>query len=181
MTPISLLASITRDEAGVVAEGVGDFLRIEPAGARAAVLFDVEQRHFVAAAGEAGERIEHRFVFGGDADEVVAAAALALGDAADGEVVAFGGAAGEDDFLGVGADGGGDRFARAASTASRASSPNGVADAAGVAVLLGEVGQHRLDDARVDARRGVVVHVDEVVRRWAWELSRKRGDGAGTV
>ena len=50
-----------------------------------------------------------------------------------------------------------------------------VADAAGVAVLLGEVGQHRLDDARVDPRRGVVVHVDELVVRWsAWELNRKR-------
>ena len=101
-----------RDEARVVAEGVGDFLRIEPAGPRAAGLLDVEQRHVVAAAGEAGERIEHGLVLGRDADEMVAAAALALGDAADGEVVALGGAAGEDDFLGVGADRRGDRFAR---------------------------------------------------------------------
>ena len=90
---------------------------------------------------------------------MVAAAALALGDAADGEVVAFGGAAGEDDFLrgprrslrrslprGV------DGFARLLA--------EGVADAAGVAVVLGEVRQHRGEDAGVDARGGVIVEVE---------------------
>ena len=101
-----------RDETSVVANGVGHFLWIEPAGTRAAVLFDVEQRDFVTAPCESGERIEHRLVFGRDADQMIAAAAVALGHAADGEVVAFGCAAGEDDFLGVGADGRGDRFAR---------------------------------------------------------------------
>ena len=51
-------------------------------------------------------------MLGRDADEMIAAAALALGHAADGQVVALGGAAGEDDFLGVGADRGGDRLPR---------------------------------------------------------------------
>ena len=35
-----------------------------------------------------------------------------------------------------------------------------VTDAAGVAVLRREVGQHGLDDAGIDSGRGVVVHVD---------------------
>ena len=39
-----------RDEARVVANGVGNFLRIEPTGTRARLLFDIEQRDFVAAA-----------------------------------------------------------------------------------------------------------------------------------
>ena len=87
-----------RDEARVVANGVGHFLRIEPTGARAVVLFDIEQCHVVAAARESRERIEHGLVFGRDADQMIAASPLALGHAADGEVVAFGRAAGEDDF-----------------------------------------------------------------------------------
>ena len=98
-------------------------------------MFDVEQRDFVAVPCESGERIEDRLVFGFDADEVIAAAAVAFGDAADGEVVAFGGAAGEDDFFGVGADGGGDGLAgiidRVAGVVAE-----GVTDAAGVAVLF---------------------------------------------
>ena len=148
------------DQRRVVAERVGDLLRVEPAGARAAVLLDVEQRHVVAAAREARQRIEHGLVLGADADEVIAAAARALGDAADGEVVAFGGAAGEDDLRGRGADRRSDRRPRPLDGLARRVAER-VADAAGVAVLLREVRQHRLDDARVDARRGVVVEVDE--------------------
>ena len=49
-----------------------------------------------------------------------------------------------------------------------------VSDAAGVAVLLGEIGQHRLDDAGIDPRRGVVVHVDGLVARVGHKLNRKR-------
>src|SRR5262245_58685019 len=33
-----------------------------------------------------------------------------------------------------------------------------------VAVLRVEIGQHRRHNARIDARRGVVVHVDDLVR-----------------
>ncbi len=105
-------------------------------------------------------------MFGGDAHQMIAATAVALGDAADGEVVAFGGAAGEDDFLWVGADGGGDRVARLVDGGASFVAES-VAHAAGVAVLLAEVGEHRLDDARVDPRRGVVVHVDELEGNWA--------------
>jgi hypothetical protein len=44
-------------------------------------------------------------VLGANADEVIAAAAWPLGDSADGEVVAFSRAAGEDDFRGFGVNG----------------------------------------------------------------------------
>ena len=45
--------------------------------------------------------VEHRLVLGDRGDDVVALLAVHLGDALDGEVVALGGAGGEDDFLGV--------------------------------------------------------------------------------
>ena len=48
--------------------------------------------------------IEHRFVLGHLGDDVVAALAVHLGDALDGEVVALGRAGGKDDLLGGRAD-----------------------------------------------------------------------------
>ena len=50
--------------------------------------------------------------------------------------------------------------ARAASTRLLGLPAEGVVPARGVAVLFAEPGQHGLDDARIDPRRGVVVHVD---------------------
>jgi hypothetical protein len=41
---------------------------------------------------------------------------------------------------------------------------SGCMDAMRIAVLRIEIGQHRLDDARVDARRGVVIYVDDLLR-----------------
>ena len=51
---------------------------------------------------------------------------------------------------------------RAASDGIAGFMPGGV-HAVRVAVLLVEIGQHRLDNARIDARGGVVVHVDDLV------------------
>ena len=48
------------------------------------------------------ERIEHRGVFGDDADEVLSFLGVLFGNAADGQVVAFGGTAGPHNFAGVG-------------------------------------------------------------------------------
>ena len=79
-------------------------------GPRAAGLLDGQQRDFEAAAAEPFERIEHGLVLGRDADQMIAAAAVPLGHAADRQVVALGGAAGEDDFARPGADGRGDRL-----------------------------------------------------------------------
>jgi hypothetical protein len=62
-------------------------------------------------------------VLGDLGDDVVAALAVHLGDALDGEVVGFGGAGGEDDLLGGAADELGDLLA-GGSTACSASQPN---------------------------------------------------------
>jgi L-lactate dehydrogenase complex protein LldG len=55
---------------------------------------------------------EHRGVFGRNADDMAPFAVMAIRHAADGQVVALGRSAGEDDFLGPGADCGGDALAR---------------------------------------------------------------------
>ena len=172
MTPISLLASITETRAvsGRMASATCSGSS-KPAGS-AARRNDRQQRDLVAAAAETFERVEHRLVLGRDADEMIALALAAFGDAADRQVVAFGRAAGEDDFARLGADGRGNGW-RAASTAVLGFPAPGMADAAGVAVLLAEVGQHRLDHARIDARRGVIVHVN--ARRLHRANGRKSG------
>ena len=54
---------------------------------------------------------------------------------------------------------------RAVSTASSASQPNAWLRLAGVAEVLGEVRQHRLEHPRIDGRRGVIVHVDRKLHR----------------
>ena len=88
----------------------------------------------------------------------LAASAGGRGDGAEGEVVGFGAAAGEDDlvrlraeYFGDGAAGGVEALAGFAGL--------GV-DAAGVAPGAGEVGQHGVDDARIDGRGGGVIEVD---------------------
>ena len=173
MTPISLLASITETRHVSSRSASATFCGSSQPARGLPCCSTSEQRHVVAAAREPRERIEHGFVLGRDADEVIAAAALAFGDAADREVVALGRAAGEDDFLGVGADRRGDRLPRRVDRVAGFVA-DGV-DAVRVAVLLVEVRQHRLDDARIDARRGVVVHVDELVRIGGHgKLNRKR-------
>jgi hypothetical protein len=90
------------------------------------------------------------------------ASALTFGDAADRQIVAFGGAAGEHDFVGVGANRSRDGFAGDIDGVACLMSKS--VNAMWVAKLLGEVRQHGLDDARVDACRGVVVHVNGAIR-----------------
>jgi hypothetical protein len=148
-----------RDKRGVVADCRGDGLRVKPAGPRTAMLFHAEQSHAVTAATEAGEGVEHGLMLRGDADQMVAASARAFRDAADGEVVALGGAAGEDDLGRVGIDRGSDFRARLLNRLARGGA-EGVTDAAGVAVILREIRQHRVEHARVDAGGGVIVEVD---------------------
>ena len=92
-------------------------------------------------------------------DDVIALLAVHLGDALDRQVVRFGGAAREDDFLGVGADQIGDLLARLFDRLF-GFPPERMVAARRVAEVLREVRQHRLDDARIDRRRRVIVHVD---------------------
>ena len=103
--------------------------------------------------------VEHGLVLGDRGDDVVALLAVHLGDALDGEVVALGGAGGEDDFFGGRADQLGDALARGLH-ALFGGPAEGVIAAGGVAELLHEVGQHLFQHPRIHRGGGVVVHVD---------------------
>src|SRR5262249_58370461 len=94
-----------------------------------------------------------------DGDDVVALLAVDRGNALECQVVALGGAGGEDDLLGAGADEGRDLLAGRLDGFLRVPAEAVIA-ARRVAVVLGEEGQHRLDDARITAGRGVVVQVN---------------------
>ena len=91
----------------------------------------------------------------------VAAAAGGHGDGAEGEVVSFGAAAGEDDLVRLRAE----RFGDGAAGCVEALA--GIAglgvDAAGVTPGGREVRQHGRDHARVGRRRGGVIEVDAAV------------------
>ena len=117
--------------------------------------------------------IEDGLVLGDLGDDVVAALAVHLGDALDGEVVALGGAGGEDDLLGGGADELGDLLAGDLDGLLRLPAELVVA-AGGVAELAGEVGHHGLEHAGIERRGGVVIHVEGKV-----DALGERGGGVG--
>ena len=101
------------------------------------------------------ERIEHGAVLGGHGDDVARAAPTL-----DGQVVGFGGAAGEDDLARRRAGQPGDAPAgllhRLFGFPAEA-----VAAAGGVAEPGAEIGQHGLQHARVDRRGGLMVQIDQ--------------------
>jgi hypothetical protein len=163
-----------RHQKRVVANGLGHLLRIDEPGPRASRRLDVQQRDLETPPAEPGERIENRLVLGPDADDVIAPPPRAIGQPAEGQVVALGGAAGEDDLLGLGADRRRDRFPRRLDRRRRVPSEN-VAGAAGIAVNLAEQREHRLNHARIDARRGVIVHVDGHGEAGEWSVTRDPG------
>ena len=79
--------------------------------------------------------------------------------ALDREIVRFGRARGEDDLARIGLDQRGD-FAAGALDRLGGDPAIRVAGAVRVAEMLGEVRQHRLEDARVYRRRRLVVEID---------------------
>ena len=100
---------------------------------------------------------------------MVTLATGALGNAANRQVIAFGRAAGEDDFLLAGTKRMGDRLARLVNGLLGVPAL-GMADACRVAEIFGEKWKHRLDHPGVDGCRGMMVHVDDrVVARHAFE------------
>ena len=103
--------------------------------------------------------IEHRFVLGGRGDDVIAFFGIHLRHALDGEVVGFGGAAGENDFLRGGADQIRNLLARFVHRLLGHPAELVIA-AGGVAEILGEIGQHRVEDPRVHRRRRVIVEIN---------------------
>jgi hypothetical protein len=92
-------------------------------------------------------------------DEVLALGLVEVGRALDREVVALGRAGGPDDLLAVATDQRGNLVARMLDRRLGRPAEHVVA-ARRVAVVRGEERHHRLDDARIDLRRGVVIHED---------------------
>jgi hypothetical protein len=104
-------------------------------------------------------------MLGGHGDQVVSPAALPPGRPFERQVVALGGAAGEDELLVAGADGGSQRPAGLLGGITGLPAV-GMTHAPRVAKLLGEVRQHRLDHARIDGRGSVMIEVNHGSERW---------------
>ena len=96
-----------RDEDGLVVHGALQVFEVDEA-----VGLHRQIGHAVAVLLQPLAGVEHGLVLGHLGDDVVAALAVHLGDALDGEVVALGRAGGEDDLLGRRADELGDLLAR---------------------------------------------------------------------
>ena len=103
--------------------------------------------------------VEHGFVLGDGGYDVVAFLAVHLGHALDGQVVGLSGAGGEDDLLRSGVDEGGDLLAGGVNPLLGLPAEAVVA-AGGVAELVGEVRQHRLQHPRVHRGGSVVIHIN---------------------
>src|SRR5262249_12859622 len=104
-------------------------------------------------------RVEDGLVLGLQGDDVVALGPVELGDALQSQVVRLGCTAGEDDLVGLGTDQGrhlGTRLLdrRLGSPAERMVARSSVPE------ILPEVREHRLEHARVERGRGMVIHVD---------------------
>ena len=102
--------------------------------------------------------VEHRLVLGDAGDDVVALVLVELDNPLDRLVVGLGRAAGENYLLGLRIDQRGDLVARLVDRFLGFPAEAMVA-AGGVAELLREVRQHRLQHPRIDRRRRVIVHV----------------------
>ena len=142
------------DQNRFVRNGLAQHVQIDQA-----VAFERQIRNPVAVLLKLLAGVEHRFMFRRRGDDVIALFGIHLGHAFDGEVVGFGGAAGEDDFARRGADevcnllaGFIDRlFGHPAEL---------MIAAGGVAEVFGEVRQHRVENAGVHTRRRVIVEIN---------------------
>ena len=155
-TPISLFAAIT--ETSTVLSVIA--ARSSSRSTKPSRV-DAEQRDAPALALEPLARVEHGLVLGRDGDDVIAAVAAArarapliarLFDSVAPLVKTISPADGADERR--------DLRARAHRPLRRACQPYACCWLRRVAELLGEVRQHRLEHARIDRRRGVVVEID---------------------
>ena len=103
--------------------------------------------------------VEHGLVLGHLSDDVVAALAVHLRDALEGEIVRLGRAGGEDDLLGGATDELRDLFARLVH-GLLGFPAEAVVAAGGVAEDAGEVGHHGFEHTRIERCGRMVVHVD---------------------
>jgi hypothetical protein len=146
-----------RHDHGLVGDGVPQLVEVDQAVLLHRQVGDLEAVLLEVTAG-----IEHALVLGHRGDDVVLAVLVELGDAADREVVRFGGARGEDHFLLVGADQLRDLAARLLDALLRLPAV-GVASRVRVAELVGEVRHHRFQHARVHRRGCLIIQVDRLV------------------
>ena len=160
ITPVSLLAIMIETTAVSSRSGVAQLVQVQMA-----LAVDLQVGHLVAVALlQVPAQAEHRRVFHRGGDQVLLVRIGAQG-ADDGQVVALGAAAGEDDLVG--------QLRRRAgrATCSRACGHRvaghgaEAVHAGGVAVVLGQQGQHRLDDLGGHRGGGVVVEVDAALGR----------------
>src|SRR6266853_660731 len=136
--------------------------------------------------------VEDSFMFDGAGNDMLFMATRSFNDPEDGVIVGFGGAAGEDDFLGAGADQSGDLFTGGFD--GGASALAGSVDRSGVGKIRREIGQHSVEHFGLDRRGGVEIEVDavhksthrilpagEIVRSGGWKLERDHAPPHPTV
>ncbi len=145
-------------------DGVGPHGRAQRIQVQQTVLPDIEIGGLETLALELTDRIQNGLVLGLDRDDVLALGPVELGSPLDGQVVAFGRAAGPDDLPRVGADEGGHMEPRLLNRLFGFPTPR-VGTGGRVAEMLGQPWNHGLGDARVHRIGGPVVHVDRQVRR----------------
>ncbi len=124
-----------------------------------ALSIDRQDSNLEPLAAKPAERVKDRLVFGGSRDEMIALGPIHGGNALENEIVALGCAAGEDDVTRMSADQAGHLLTGLLHSLLGLPAEC-VGETGGIAVTLGEIGQHHLDHARIGPRRGVVVQVD---------------------
>ncbi len=140
------------DEDGVGGEGGGELVEIDEA-----LAVDREAGDPVAILCQASTRIEDGLVLRRRRDDV--SAFVQPGYPLDRQIVRFGRARREDDFLRRDVQRLGDGAARLVDGVAGLRAER-VAGAGGVAENFGEVGTHRLEHAVIDGRRGVAIEID---------------------
>ena len=122
--------------------------------------------------------VKHRVVLDVRGDDVLRGALRRFDNSKDGGVVGLRAAAGEDDFRGPSVNQVRQFFAGVFD--SRLRSLAEPVNRAGVAVVLGEVGLHRLEDFRRQGRRGVVVQINSAHHYRLGPWADRSPDGAAT-
>ncbi len=167
------------DENRLGSDRAAEIVEVNQAVGRDGQIGDVAAGFFQALAD-----VEHGLVLGRLGDDVIAVLAALFTkrvcDALDREVVRFGRAAGEDDLPGIGADQPGDLSAGIFDRFLGLPAEFVIA-ACRVAEFLGEIGQHGLEHARINRRRGLIVHVDREFDRHRDSILVRLGRGVQQV
>ncbi len=104
--------------------------------------------------------VEDGFVFDGSGNHMLFTAASRLNDSENGVVVRLCAAAGENDFLGAGADEGGNLLTGGLHGGAGALA--GSVDGGSVGKFAGEIGKHGVEHSGLDGRGGVEIEIDAV-------------------